>query len=149
MAKKYVATKKKMSSILEWLSGQRKWPKDTDPKDLILSAGKLTGLGSGYQRKRETKLDEIKKFSLGKGERFSTKLDRDRRKKVWVKEQVKEKVDKHPSLYDSPSQKSMLKEKFENEFDRQSLLKGKRNKKGGSVSKYSTGGGVRKSKYSL
>ena len=54
MVKKYVLTKKKMRPTLEWLSGQRKWPKDTKP-DMILSAGVLPRLGGGYQRKQETK----------------------------------------------------------------------------------------------
>ena len=147
MAEKYVLTKKKLRPTLEWLSGQRKWPKDT-VMDLKDTAGKLPGAGSGYQRKRETKLDEITKAS-DKSERFQTKTDRDRRKKAWVKEQVEKKVDKYPSLYDNKSGKERLEERFKDEFDRQSLLKGKRNKKGGTVSKYSKGGGVRKSKYSL
>ena len=154
MVKKYVLTKKKMRPTLEWLSGQRKWPKarlDEEGYHMgVKEAGVLPGAGSGYQRKRETKLDEIMKAS-DKSERFQTKTDRDRRKKAWVKEQVEKKVDKYPSLYNNKSGKENLKERFEDEFDRQSLLKGKRNKKGGSVktSKYSKGGGVRKSKYSL
>jgi hypothetical protein len=160
MAEKYTLTKRpgkpgKLKKVIDLISGKRKWPKarlDEEGYHMgVKEAGVLPGAGSGYQRKRETELDEIKKFSLGKGERFSTKLDRDRRKKAWVKEQVKEKVDKWPVLFDNKYQKSLLKERFEDEFDRQSLLKGKRNKKGGSVktSKYSKGGGVRKSKYSL
>ena len=147
MAKKYVLTKKKLKPLYGWLSGQRKWPKDTK-LDMILGAGVLPGAGSGYQRKQETKLAEITKAS-DKSEKFQTKTDRDRRKKAWVKKQVKEHVDEWPVLFDNPNQKENLKERFEDEFDRQSLLKGKRNKKGGTVSKYSTGGGVRKSKYSL
>jgi len=147
MAKKYVLTKKKMRPTLEWLSGQRKWPKDTEP-NMILSAGVLPGAGRDYQRKQETKLAEITKAS-DKSEKFQTKTDRDRRKKAWVKEQVKENVDKWPVLFDNKSGKERLKERFEDEFDRQSLLKGKRNRTGGTVSKYSKGGGVRKSKYSL
>ena len=147
MAEKYVLTKKKLRPTLEWLSGQRKWPKDTK-LDMILSAGVLPGAGRGYQRKQETKLAEITKAS-DKSEKFQTKTDRDRRKKAWVKKQVKEKVDKWPVLFDNPNQKENLKERFEDEFDRQSLLKGKRNRTGGTVSKYSKGGGVRKSKYSL
>ena len=152
MAKKYVLTKKKLKPLYGWLSGQRKWPKgrlDEEGYHMgVKEAGVLPGAGSGYQRKRETKLDEITKAS-DKSEKFQTKTDRDRRKKAWVKKQVKEKVDKWPVLFDNPNQKENLKERFEDEFDRQSLLKGKRNKKGGTVSKYSTGGGVRKSKYSL
>ena len=152
MAEKYVVTKKKLKPLYGWLSGQRKWPKARFGEEGysmgIKEAGVLPGAGSGYQRKRETKLDEITKAS-DKSERFQTKTDRDRRKKAWVKEQVKEHVDKWPVLFDNKSGKERLKERFEDEFDRQSLLKGKRNKKGGSVSKYSKGGGVRKSKYSL
>tara|TARA_R110002051_G_scaffold320187_1_gene405184 strand:+ start:388 stop:837 length:450 start_codon:yes stop_codon:yes gene_type:complete len=149
MVNKYVLTRKKLRPTLEWLSGQRKWPEGRFEEGRLTKAGAISGKW-GYQRKKVTKLDEITKAS-DKSEKFQTKTDRDRRKRAWVKEQTEKKVDKYPSLYKYESQKENLKEKLENEFDRQSLLKGKRNKKGGSVktSKYSQGGGVRSAKYKI
>ena len=163
MAEKYTLTKRpgkpsKLKKVIDLISGKRKWPKSRFEEGYyrgIKKAGVLPGAGSEFFREKETKLDERKKFILGEGERFSTKLDRDRRKDAYVKDKWdelitrvrKKKSDKLTRSYTAI--KDDFIERFENEFDRQSLLKGKRNKKGGSVSKYSKGGGVRKSKYSL
>ena len=163
MAEKYTLTKRpgkpgKLKKVIDLISGKRKWPESRFEEGYyrgIKKAGVLPGAGSEFFREKETKLDERKKFILGKGERFSTKLDRDRRKDAYVKDKWdkliarvrKKKSDKLTRTYTASKDEYI--EKFENEFDRQSLLEGKRNKKGGSVSKYSKGGGVRASKYKL
>jgi hypothetical protein len=158
MVEKYVVTKRpgkpgKLKKVIDLISGKRKWPESRFEEGYskgIKKAGVLPGAGSDFFREKETKLDEIKKFSLGKGERFSTKLDRDRRKDAYVKAKWdelitrirKKKSAKLTRTYTAIKNEYI--EKFENEFDRQSLLKGKRNKKGGKIKTYAKGSIVRK-----
>ena len=94
MAEKYTLTKRpgkpgKLKKVIDLISGKRKWPESRFEEGYyrgIKKAGVLPGAGSEFFREKETKLDERKKFILGKGERFSTKLDRDRRKDAYVKD---------------------------------------------------------------
>ena len=120
--------------ILDFLQGKRRWPKGRVISDSPYegrAAGKLSGLDRTYLRKKEDTMDERNKFA-NRSERFQTKIDRDRRKELYVTEKIKEMFDYDPRKHGHNIDNVIR--KFAAEFDRLSLLEGERMAQGGIVS---------------
>ena len=144
MADKYVVTPQREGmykgepttgvKILDFLQGQRRWPKGrviSDSPYISKSSGELSGLDRTYLRKKEDTMDERNKFA-NRSERFQTKIDRDRRKELYVTEKIKEMFDYDPRKHGHNIDNII--QKFAAEFDRLSLLEGERMAQGGIVS---------------
>ena len=145
MADKYTLTEQlqgwsqpkplKTVRILDFLKGKRRWPEGRDIGEDYWDykeAGELSGLSGTFVRKKEDTMDERNKFA-NRSERFQTKIDRDRRKELYITEKIKEMFDYDPREYGDSIDSSIIR-KFSAEFDRLSLLEGERMAQGGIVS---------------
>ena len=120
--------------ILDFLQGKRRWPKGrviSDSPYEGIDSGELSGLSGTFLRKKEDTMDERNKFA-NRSERFQTKIDRDRRKQLYITEKIKKMFDYDPREH-GHSIDSIVR-KFSAEFDRLSLLEGERMAQGGIVS---------------
>ena len=145
MADKYTLTEQlqgwsqsepaKTIRILDFLKGKRRWPEsrlnEEDYYRGVKEAGELPGLSGTFVRKKEDTMDERNKFA-NRSERFQTKIDRDRRKELYVTEKIKEMFDYDPRKHGHNIDNVIR--KFAAEFDRLSLLEGERMAQGGIVS---------------
>ena len=149
MADKYVVTPQREgiykgkptigARILDFLQGQRRWPKGRVISDSPYEgrdAGELSGIGGTFLRKKEDKMDERNKFA-NRSERFQTKTDYDRRRIAYAENKFQEIIDGTDSSKVRESHlawKDDYIQKFLDEFDRLSLLEGERMAQGGIVS---------------
>ena len=149
MADKYVVTPQREgiykgkptigARILDFLQGQRRWPKGRVISDSPYegrAAGKLSGLDRTYLRKKEDTMDERNKFA-NRSERFQTKTDYDRRRNAYAENKFNELIDRTDSGKMARTyryNKDDYIQKFLDEFDRLSLLEGERMAQGGIVS---------------
>ena len=152
MADKYVVTPQREgmykekptigARILDFLQGQRRWPKGrviSDSPYISKSSGELSGLDRTYLRKKEDTMDERNKFA-NRSERFQTKTDYDRRRIAYAENKFNEVMSRaHESGSDKVIRsyeaiKDEYIQKFLDEFDRLSLLEGERMAQGGIVS---------------
>ena len=149
MADKYVVTPQREgiykgkptigARILDFLQGQRRWPKGrviSDSPYISKSSGELSGLDRTYLRKKEDTMDERNKFA-NRSERFQTKTDYDRRRIAYAENKFQEIIDGTDSGKVRESHRALKDDyiqKFLDEFDRLSLLEGERMAQGGIVS---------------
>ena len=149
MADKYVVTPQREgiykgkptigARILDFLQGQRRWPKGrviSDSPYISKSSGELSGLDRTYLRKKEDTMDERNKFA-NRSERFQTKTDYDRRRIAYAENKFQEIIDGTDSGKVRESHRALKDDyiqKFLAEFDRLSLLEGERMAQGGIVS---------------
>jgi len=125
--------------ILDFLQGQRRWPKGrviSDSPYISKSSGELSGLDRTYLRKKEDTMDERNKFA-NRSERFQTKTDYDRRRNAYAENKFNELIDRTDSgrmVRTYEANKRLHIQKFLDEFDRLSLLEGERMAQGGIVS---------------
>ena len=149
MADKYVVTPQREgmykekptigARILDFLQGQRRWPKGrviSDSPYISKSSGELSGLDRTYLRKKEDTMDERNKFA-NRSERFQTKTDYDRRRIAYAENKFQEIIDGTDSSKVRESHlawKDDYIQKFLDEFDRLSLLEGERMAQGGIIS---------------
>tara|TARA_R110002020_G_C15771751_1_gene728233 strand:+ start:79 stop:528 length:450 start_codon:yes stop_codon:yes gene_type:complete len=119
----------KILKIIDWLKGKRRWPKGYPGGEL--------GLGKTYLRKKEDRLDEIEKFTFNKSERFQTKTDYDRRRNAYAEKKFQELLDRQDISWireEYELNKDKYIQRYLGDFDRSSLLKGKRMAGGGIAS---------------
>ena len=149
MADKYVVTPQREgiykgkptigARILDFLQGQRRWPKGrviSDSPYISKSSGELSGLDRTYLRKKEDTMDERNKFA-NRSERFQTKTDYHRRRIAYAENKFQEIIDGTDSGKVRESHRALKDDyiqKFLDEFDRLSLLEGERMAQGGIVS---------------
>ena len=149
MADKYVVTPQREgmykekptigARILDFLQGQRRWPKGrviSDSPYISISSGELSGLDRTYLRKKEDTMDERNKFA-NRSERFQTKTDYDRRRIAYAENKFQEIIDGTDSGKVRESHRALKDDyiqKFLDEFDRLSLLEGERMAQGGIIS---------------